>query len=117
MGRQLSAADSVRNVGISGAEALQGHVDLMIADNDRLPDQPQQTPEITPDGKINPRAKDYEAVTWEESFESYVKRHKPELKEILERSGSWRQFHEGAAEYGLRFQTARQRPCDREFKG
>ena len=71
--------------------------------SDKSPDRSQQTPEITPDGKINPRAKDYEAVTWEESFESYVKRHKPELKELLERSDSWRQFHQGAAEYGLRF--------------
>ena len=34
----VSAADSVRSVGVSGAEALQGHVDLMIADNDRLPE-------------------------------------------------------------------------------
>ena len=34
----VSAADSVRNVGVSGAQALQGHVDLMIADNDRLPE-------------------------------------------------------------------------------
>lgn len=34
----VSAADSVRNVGVSGAEALQGHVDLMIADKDRLPE-------------------------------------------------------------------------------
>ena len=53
--------------------------------------------------RANGPAKDYEAITWEESFESYVKRHKPEMKEVLEQSGSWQQFHEGTADYGLRF--------------
>ena len=69
----------------------------LATDYGRAPDRPQQIPEI------NPRAKDYEAVTWEESFESYVKRHKPELTELLERADSWQQFHQGAAEYALRF--------------
>ena len=67
-------------------------------------DRRQRPPEKPKDkAPSNGRAKDYEAMTWEESFESYVKRHRPELKEVLDRSDSWQQFHEGARDYGLLF--------------
>ena len=87
----------------------------LATDYDRAPEQgierpksadrrPAQGPETDRAPiKVNSPAKDYEAITWEESFESYVKRHKPELTEVLAQSSSWQQFHEGAEDYSLRF--------------
>ena len=47
----VSTADTVQNVGVSGAHALQGHVDLMIADKDDLP-EPSDLSSVAGDEEI-----------------------------------------------------------------
>ncbi|PHR04162.1 MAG: relaxase [Sulfitobacter sp.] len=47
------------------------------------------------------KAKDYEAITWEQSFESYVKEQKIELMDLRAKSKNWQALHTGFAEYGL----------------
>ncbi len=51
--------------------------------------------------KGSTKAKDYEATTWEQSFESYVKEKKPELMKVLNSSKNWTDLHKGLAEYDL----------------
>ncbi|MGH0004753.1 TraI/MobA(P) family conjugative relaxase [Pseudovibrio ascidiaceicola] len=51
--------------------------------------------------KTNPKARDYEANTYEVSFSTYVKDYKQELLKIRENSKTWPEFHEGIAAYSL----------------
>ncbi len=49
----------------------------------------------------NPKARDYEANTFEVSFSTYVKDYADELLKIRENAKTWPEFHEGLAEYSL----------------
>lgn len=49
----------------------------------------------------NRQAKTMEAHTGLESFDTYVKRHKPELMEALVQSSSWNDLHKAITAYGL----------------
>ncbi|SDR45067.1 TraI/MobA(P) family conjugative relaxase [Pseudovibrio sp. Tun.PSC04-5.I4] len=51
--------------------------------------------------KANPKARDYEANTYEVSFSTYVKDYKDELLKIRQTSKTWPEFHEGIAAYSL----------------
>lgn len=51
--------------------------------------------------KLAAKARDYEATTWEQSFEGYVKKHKLELMKVLENSKNWKDLHSGLSEYDL----------------
>lgn len=51
--------------------------------------------------KKNPKARDYEANTYEVSFSTYVKDYKAELLKIRESSKTWEDFHAGLAVYSL----------------
>lgn len=53
--------------------------------------------------KENTKAKDKEAHTWEESFDSYLKRHKEEIKKGLSASENWQEFHRTMDAYDIRF--------------
>ena len=52
-------------------------------------------------GRPNNQAKDYEAMTWEQSFQSYVLEHKADLLQDLATAKDWQQAHQQAAKYGL----------------
>jgi hypothetical protein len=47
------------------------------------------------------KAKDYEAHTWQQSFQSYVIEHKEEILAIVERSRNWQGLHKGLAALDL----------------
>ncbi len=51
--------------------------------------------------KPSTKSKDYEATTWEQSFDSYVRENKKDLKDIFEKSNSWKDLHKGFATYDL----------------
>jgi len=51
--------------------------------------------------KTNQAAKDYEAHTWQQSLDSYIKEHAKPLKEGLDNADTWQDLHETFAEYGL----------------
>lgn len=51
--------------------------------------------------KISSKARDMEARTGLESFESYIKKHTEALLTIKNEAQSWQQLHEGLAAYGL----------------
>ncbi|NVK20544.1 MAG: relaxase/mobilization nuclease domain-containing protein [Methylocystaceae bacterium] len=53
--------------------------------------------------KDNAKAKDKEAHTWEESFDSYVKRHKVDIRKDLKAAEGWQSFHEAMDQYDIRF--------------
>lgn len=55
--------------------------------------------------KISAKARDIEARTGLESFESYVKRHTEALLALRNEADSWQQLHEGLATYGLIIKT------------
>ena len=50
-------------------------------------------------------ATDMEAHRWEESFDGYVKRHKDDLKKVVSEAKTWKDVHEGFAEYDLKFKV------------
>lgn len=51
--------------------------------------------------RVNQAAKDYEAHTWQQSLDGYVKEHAKELKEAVDKAKSWQDLHTRFAEYGL----------------
>ncbi len=51
--------------------------------------------------KPNKAAKDYEAHTWQQSLDGYVREHAGPLNRALARANTWQDLHEGFAEYGL----------------
>lgn len=53
--------------------------------------------------KTNKTAKEYEARTWEQSFVSYVKEHKEELRAIRDQSQNWQEFHDQASAFSITF--------------
>lgn len=50
--------------------------------------------------KPSVKSRDYEATTWEQSFDSYVRETK-ELKVIHSKAQTWEDIHKGFADYGL----------------
>lgn len=46
-------------------------------------------------------ARDFEAQTWEESFLSYARRHKPDIHNALQESKSWQDLNTKLADYDL----------------
>ncbi len=48
------------------------------------------------------KSRDYEATTWEQSFDSYVRENKSELKVIFNHSRNWVDIHKGFTNYDLR---------------
>ncbi|MEP3246713.1 MAG: TraI/MobA(P) family conjugative relaxase [Sneathiella sp.] len=50
---------------------------------------------------LSPKARDYEAITWEQSFEGYVKEQKPALMELRKVAKEWQDLHNGFAQFGL----------------
>lgn len=50
---------------------------------------------------LSPKAKDFEAKTWEQSFEGYVKEQKVALIKVRDQSKTWDDLHRGFADYGL----------------
>lgn len=50
---------------------------------------------------ISAKGKNYEAVTWEQSFEGYVKEHKAGLTGLLKQASDWKELHTRFDEYGL----------------
>ena len=51
--------------------------------------------------RTNQAAKDYEAHTWQQSLDSYVKENARPLKRALTKAATWQDFHVSFAEYGL----------------
>ncbi|WNZ54078.1 relaxase/mobilization nuclease domain-containing protein (plasmid) [Microbulbifer sp. MKSA007] len=51
--------------------------------------------------KKNPKARDYEANTFEVSFSTYVKDYQSELLKIRENAKTWAELHEGIAAYSV----------------
>ena len=51
--------------------------------------------------KPSAKSRDYEATTWEQSFDTYVRDNKTELKDIFDNSSSWNDIHKGFSDYGL----------------
>jgi LmbE family N-acetylglucosaminyl deacetylase len=51
--------------------------------------------------RINWKAKDYEAHTWQESLQTYVTREKADLAKVLSEAKSWQEVHLAMAERGL----------------
>lgn len=49
--------------------------------------------------RLSPKARDYESKTWQQSFESHLQEHKAEILETIGAATSWRQLHEGLAEF------------------
>ncbi|WP_020592832.1 TraI/MobA(P) family conjugative relaxase [Kiloniella laminariae] len=51
--------------------------------------------------QISTRSRDYEAITWEQSFDGYVRDNKKGLKAVLEQSKGWQDLHKGFADFGV----------------
>lgn len=51
--------------------------------------------------KTNQAARDYEAHSWQQSLDGYVREHAEPLKEGLDKAGTWQDLHETFADYGL----------------
>lgn len=48
---------------------------------------------------VSGRARDYEAKTWQQSFERHLVEHKPDILAVISGAGNWPKLHEGLAEY------------------
>jgi hypothetical protein len=48
---------------------------------------------------VSAKARNYEAKTWQQSFESHLQEHKAEILGVIAGAGSWRQVHEGLADF------------------
>ena len=48
---------------------------------------------------VSAKARDYEAKTWQQSFERHLQEHKQEIAAVLDGATEWRQVHEGLAEF------------------
>ncbi len=55
----------------------------------------------TKEQSLSPKARDYEAITWEQSFEGYVKEQKPALMALHKTAKTWQDLHTGFADYNL----------------
>ncbi len=51
--------------------------------------------------KLSPAARDYEAHTWQESFQRHVLKHREEILEVLSNATNWPEAHEVLAEYDI----------------
>ncbi|KZB66534.1 TraI/MobA(P) family conjugative relaxase [Thalassospira sp. MCCC 1A02491] len=51
--------------------------------------------------KLSPAARDYEAHTWQESFQRHVLKHREEILEGLWKAKNWREAHEVLAGYDI----------------
>lgn len=51
--------------------------------------------------KLSPAARDYEAHTWQESFQRHVLKHREEILEGLGKAKNWQEAHEVLAEYDI----------------
>ncbi|NQV46348.1 MAG: relaxase/mobilization nuclease domain-containing protein [Rhodospirillaceae bacterium] len=51
--------------------------------------------------KTNQAAKDFEAHTWQQSLDGYVREHAEPLKQGLNEAKTWQDLHETFADYGL----------------
>ncbi|WP_417247413.1 TraI/MobA(P) family conjugative relaxase [Celeribacter sp.] len=51
--------------------------------------------------KLSPAARDYEAHTWQESFQRHVLKHRGEILEGLGKAKNWQEAHEVLAEYDI----------------
>lgn len=51
--------------------------------------------------RVNWRARDYEAQTWQESLQSYIEREKKALDKAREAAGTWDELHAAMAARGL----------------
>ncbi|WP_413207945.1 TraI/MobA(P) family conjugative relaxase [Rhodospirillum sp. A1_3_36] len=51
--------------------------------------------------KGSAKARDYEAHTWEQSFQTHVLDHSEELLQVFGEAKSWRALHEGLAPHGI----------------
>lgn len=52
----------------------------------------------SPDG-LSARSRDFEAKTWQQSFEGHLKEHRDEIRALVESATSWAKLHEGLADY------------------
>ena len=50
---------------------------------------------------LSPAARDYEAHTWEQSFERFVTEKLPELEDARSKAASWQDLHDAFANYDL----------------
>ena len=50
---------------------------------------------------ISSRARDYEAKTWQESFERHLVEHKPEIVALATGADGWETLHDGLADFGV----------------
>ncbi|KZB63139.1 hypothetical protein AUP42_01735 [Thalassospira lucentensis] len=51
--------------------------------------------------KLSPAARDYEAHTWQESFQSHVLKHREEILEGLGKAKNWQEAHQVLAGYDI----------------
>ncbi|WP_114095813.1 TraI/MobA(P) family conjugative relaxase [Thalassospira xiamenensis] len=51
--------------------------------------------------KLSPAARDYEAHTWQESFQRHVLKHREEILEGLGKAKNWQEAHEVLARYDI----------------
>lgn len=59
---------------------------------------------MTDDAEKNPvsgRARDYEAKTWQQSFERHLVDHKAEIVELVASADNWDKLHDGLADFGV----------------
>lgn len=51
--------------------------------------------------KLSPTARNYEAHTWQESFQRHVLKHREEIRQRLEKAKNWQEAHEVFAGYDI----------------
>ena len=50
--------------------------------------------------KISPKARNLEAKTWQQSFESHLRENKPEILAAIDGATTWSEVHKALADYG-----------------
>jgi len=50
---------------------------------------------------LSPKAREIEALTWEQSFEGFLKENKKELMAIRQSAKSWEELHQGLARFNI----------------
>lgn len=50
---------------------------------------------------VSRKARDYEAKTWQQSFERHLAEHKAEIIKVIDGASTWTEVHEGLAPYGI----------------
>lgn len=48
---------------------------------------------------VSAKARNYEAKTWQQSFERHLQEHKAEIMTVIDGAADWRQVHEGLADF------------------